>query len=134
MRLTVAPNKTVLGLCTAVLSATAALPSLSAQTNAVAAFPTDLQQKIKYVFILYPENRSFDGLYGNIAGANGLSQATASNYTQTTRTGTALASLPQPTTSGIPGMSAGPDTRFPSALPNQPYDLLSNVPLFFFNV
>ena len=132
MKFTVAPYKAALGLCTVALGATVALPSLLAQTstnpNAVAAFPTDLQQKIKYVFILYPENRSVDGLYGNVPGVNGLSQATPSTYTQTSRTGTPLANLPQPTTSGIPGMSGGPDTRFPSAMPNQPYDLIQNVP------
>lgn len=136
------PHKAILWLCTVIIGATTALPSLRAQNNndavaatmaakdpnALAGFPADLKQKIKYVFILYPENRSFDGLYGNIAGVNGLAQATAAEYTQTTQTGTPLANLPQPTTSGIPGMTAGPDTRFPTMMPNRPYDLLPNVP------
>ncbi len=133
-----------LRLCTAVIGATAALPGLHAQTstgtastaaatsakanNALAEFPADLKTKIKYVFILYPENRSFDGLYGSIPGVNGLAQANYGNYTQTTQTGTPLATLPQPTTSGIPGMSGGPDARFPASLPNQPFDLLPYVP------
>ena len=97
-------------------------------STALAAFPEALKKEIKYVFILYPENRSFDGLYGNIAGANGLAQAKPENYQQTTQTGTVLGALPQPTTSGIPGLTSGPDARFPSSMPNAPYDLLPNVP------
>ena len=97
-------------------------------STALATFPDELKQEIKYVFILFPENRSFDGLYGNIAGVNGLAQAKPENYTQTTQTGAPLATLPQPTTSGIPGLSAGPDARFPAAMPNAPYDLLQSVP------
>ena len=134
--------KTTVGLCTALATAAAALPHLHAQTAdstavkspgataspALAGFPKELKKKIKYIFVLYPENRSFDGLYGSIPGVNGLAQAQPQNYTQTTQTGTPLATLPQPTTSGIPGMSGGPDARFPSSLPNQPYDLLSYVP------
>ncbi len=135
-------RKAIWRLCIPLLGVTAAHPCLHAQTttnasvavvdaknpNALAGFPADLKQKIKYVFVLYPENRSFDGLYGSIPGVNGLSQATAANYTQDTQTGTPLAYLPQPTTSGIPGMSGGPDTRFPSQMPNAPYNLLPNVP------
>ena len=105
---------------------TAAVSATS--SNALVGFPDDLKEKIKYIFVLYPENRSFDGLYGSIPSVNGLAEAKPENYTQTTQTGTALASLPQPTTSGIPGMSSGPDARFPSSLPNQPYDLLPYVP------
>ena len=97
-------------------------------STALATFPDDLKEKIKYVFILYPENRSFDGLYGNIPGVNGLAQAKPENYQQTTQTGTVLDVLPQPTTSGIPGLTSGPDARFPASMPNAPYDLLPNVP------
>ncbi len=125
-------------LLAALAGSVAILPGLHAQTTgddtgatpstALASFPEDLKEKIKYVFILYPENRSFDGLYGSIPGVNGLAQAKPENYTQTTQTGTVLAALPQPTTSGIPGMSAGPDARFAATMPNAPYDLLPNVP------
>lgn len=97
-------------------------------TPPLAEFPADLKTEIKYIFILYPENRSFDGLYGNIAGVNGLAEAKPENYQQTTQTGTVLGALPQPTTSGIPGMTSGPDARFPTAMPNAPFDLLPNVP------
>jgi phospholipase C len=45
-----------------------------------------IQQKIKYVFVLYQENRSFDSYFGTFPGANGLygrpASATA-GFTQT---------------------------------------------------
>src|SRR5208283_891044 len=31
-----------------------------------------VQQKIKYVFVIYQENRSFDSYFGTFPGANGL--------------------------------------------------------------
>ena len=45
-------------------------------------FSSSLKNKIKHVIIIYPENRSFDSLYGSFPGANGLANAT--NYTQYT--------------------------------------------------
>ena len=38
-----------------------------------------VQQKIKYVFVIYQENRSFDSYFGTFPGANGLYSQTASN-------------------------------------------------------
>jgi phospholipase C len=40
---------------------------------------------IKNVVVIYAENRSFDNLYGNFPGANGLQNVTASNSTQVDR-------------------------------------------------
>jgi phospholipase C len=45
-----------------------------------------VQQKIKYVFVIYQENRSFDSYFGTFPGANGLYSQTASTtpgFTQT---------------------------------------------------
>jgi len=45
-----------------------------------------VQQKIKYVFVLYQENRSFDSYFGTFPGANGLYSQSAANtpgFTQT---------------------------------------------------
>ncbi|HZZ02081.1 acid phosphatase [Paraburkholderia sp.] len=50
---------------------------------------------IKTVVVIYAENRSFDNLYGNFPGANGLQNVTAASATQVDRNGTALATLPQ---------------------------------------
>ena len=38
-----------------------------------------IQQKIKYVFVLYQENRSFDSYFGTFPGANGLYSPSLAN-------------------------------------------------------
>jgi phospholipase C len=38
-----------------------------------------IQQKIKYVFVIYQENRSFDSYFGTFPGANGLFSQAAAN-------------------------------------------------------
>ena len=38
--------------------------------------------KIKHVVVIYLENHSFDNLYGEFAGANGLFSATSGQITQ----------------------------------------------------
>jgi phospholipase C len=92
-------------------------------------FPHDLQQKIKYVIVIYPENRSFDSLFSKFPGVNGLKQAKAENYVQTKPDGTVLPSLPQPNTNGIPGITNGPDPRFPVSIANVPFRIDPNVPI-----
>jgi acid phosphatase len=92
-------------------------------------FPQELRQKIKYVIIIYPENRSFDSLFGHIRGVNGLKKAAKKNYVQTQPNGTPFATLPQPNTNGIPGITTGPDPRFPAVVSNQPFEISSNVPI-----
>ncbi len=95
-------------------------------TPAFQAFPPELR-RIKHVIVIYPENRSFDSLYGSFPGANGL--ANAIYYTQYGRnSGTPLANLIQPTTTGMSLITAAADTRFPQLLANQPYDTAPYVP------
>ena len=43
-----------------------------ARPNSDAALVAELQSKVKYVFVLYQENRSFDSYFGTFPGANGL--------------------------------------------------------------
>lgn len=74
--------------------------------------------KIKHVVVIYLENHSFDNLYGQFAGANGLSNATAANTTQVDATGTPYVFLPS-----IPGAPA-----FPTNLPNTYFDIDQYVP------
>jgi phospholipase C len=50
---------------------------------------------IKTVVVIYAENRSFDNLYGNFPGANGLQNVSAASAIQVDRDGTTLATLPQ---------------------------------------
>lgn len=63
---------------------------------------TALRSKVKNVVVIYAENRSFDGLYGNFPGANGISnlydangKLTSAYVPQKDRNGNVLATLPQ---------------------------------------
>ncbi|HZZ94392.1 MAG TPA: acid phosphatase [Usitatibacter sp.] len=58
-----------------------------------------LQNKVQHIVVIYGENRSFDNLYGNFPGANGLANAQAT-MTQADRDGSVLAMLP-PTWGGM---------------------------------
>jgi acid phosphatase len=51
-------------------------------------------KRVEHVVVIYGENRSFDNLYGNFPGANGLAKAAAANTTQVDRDGSPLAMLP----------------------------------------
>src|SRR5258708_9599958 len=67
--------------------------------------------KINHVVVIYLENHSFDNLYGEFAGANGLAGATTAPL-QVNASGAAYATLPQ--VNGSP---------FPTTLPNAPFDI-----------
>lgn len=73
--------------------------------------------KVKHVVVIYLENHSFDNLFGEFPGANGLSNATAANYTQVDATGTPYGVLP-----------AIPSPAFPTTLPNKPFNIDQYVP------
>jgi phospholipase C len=73
---------------------------------------------IKHVVVIYLENHSFDNLYGQFAGANGLSNASSSNIVQLDSAGAAYSSLP-----AIPG-----STAFPTNLPNTYFNIDQYVP------
>lgn len=69
--------------------------------------------KVNHVVVIYLENHSFDNLYGQFTGANGLSNATTSNTTQVDATGTAYTTLP-----AIPGTPS-----FPTNLSNTYFNI-----------
>jgi len=48
-------------------------------TNTSPDTTTQLQQKVNTVVVIYAENRSFDGLFGNFPGAHGLSEVLSSS-------------------------------------------------------
>ncbi|WP_133648215.1 acid phosphatase [Paraburkholderia flava] len=50
---------------------------------------------VQNVVVIYAENRSFDNLYGNFPGANGLQNVAAASTRQLDRDGSVLATLPQ---------------------------------------
>ncbi len=80
-------------------------------------FPSQIN-KVKHVVVIYLENHSFDNLYGELGGANGLSNATTSEIIQSDATGTPYTNLP-----AVPGT-----TLFPTNLPNNYFNIDQYVP------
>lgn len=74
--------------------------------------------KVKHVVVIYMENHSFDNLYGQFEGANGLSNATTESITQLDREGNVYKFLPP-----IPRSSA-----FPTNIPNGYFNIDQYVP------
>jgi phospholipase C len=67
--------------------------------------------RIKHFVVIYLENHSFDNLYGQFPGANGLANA-AGHVTQVDAAGNPFATLPTP-----------PGGAFPANLPNAPFSI-----------
>jgi len=87
--------------------------------------------KIAHVVVIYMENHSFDNLYGQYPGAEGIANAMmkkgAAGDTVTqidSSTGQAFITLPAP----FDNTNKAPDARFPTNLPNQPFDITQFVP------
>ena len=89
----------------------------AAATSANAANGDQGLDKLKHIVVIYLENHSFDNLYGEFSGANGLAGA-GKRATQVDRSGTAYRELPQP-----------PGHAFPGNLPNAPFNIEKYVPL-----
>jgi len=115
------------------LIALAALSACNSSDDTTdAATTAALQSKVKNIVVIYAENRSFDNLFGNFPGANGLStvvdangKVTAAYTAQKDRDGsTVLATLPQ-TWGGV--TAAGSTTVITQAqsagLANQPFSV-----------
>ena len=77
---------------------------------------------IDTVVVIFAENRSFDNLYGNFPGANGLANATAVSMQQLDRDGTVLSELP-PIWGGLTAKGVTPPVTQAETegLPNQPF-------------
>jgi phospholipase C len=80
--------------------------------------PTGTFDKLQQLVIIYLENRSFDHLFGELPGAEGLAQALRAPP-QVDEQGLPYAFLPAPfnTFSGLA------DPRFPDELPNAPFSI-----------
>lgn len=63
---------TLSGVSVAAAGSTGRAPQGRSGPPSTAALVALLRQKIKYVFVLYQENRSFDSLFGTYPGAEGL--------------------------------------------------------------
>lgn len=80
-------------------------------------------EQIQHIIVIYLENHSFDNLYGQFPGANGLAQARQATP-QTNLEGKLYTTLPQV----MDAEHNKPDTRFPKDLPNQPFAINQYVP------
>lgn len=80
--------------------------------------PPHSLDKINHVVVIYLENHSFDNLYGEFPGANGLSNASASKIIQVDSAGHPYATLPP-----VPGTTA-----FPTNLANNYFNIDQYVP------
>ena len=76
-------------------------------------------KKIKHFIVIYQENWSFDSLYGNFPGVNGLKNGSAKSYSQIDKAGNVFTSLP----SSIDTKTKKPYPQIPSKLPNAPFNL-----------
>jgi acid phosphatase len=88
-------------------------------SSAATAQPADVP--IEHIIIIYQENHTFDNLYGEFTGANGLDRSGA-RIQQVNREGNAYQTLPQPLNHG------SPDRRFPADLPNAPFSINKYAP------
>jgi phospholipase C len=102
------------------------LLALGAYSSARAEEATGLNQ-VKHIIVIYQENWSFDGLYGNFPGAEGFSSKDF-HYEQVDKNGKPLKHLPQPILSvDSKTKTITYDTRFPKNLSVKPFDLLKYI-------
>jgi phospholipase C len=95
----------------------ACLPFAACKKNDYRQYQKEIS-KVNHVVVIYLENHSFDNLYGQFAGANGLSRAQADNIIQVDSNGNPYTFLPP-----ISGTSA-----FPTNLPNTFFNIDQYVP------
>ena len=96
----------------AALTLAAGLTSVTACSDSTSTPASADVSKLNHIVVIYLENHSFDNMYGQFTGANGLSSATAATTTQVDADGTVYTTLPQDMT-----------TLIPSTLPNAPFDI-----------
>ncbi len=75
-------------------------------------------KKINHVVVIYMENHSFDNLYGEFKGANGIANVRKGDFLQVDENGKAYQYLPE-----IPR-----NNSFPTNLPNQFFNIDQYVP------
>src|SRR6267378_5655607 len=76
-------------------------PSLRAERSGNEIRDTKIPDRLQHLVVIYLENHSFDNLYGEFPGADGLSNAAATE-TQVDATGTPFATLPEVSGSPFP--------------------------------
>ena len=110
-------------LPTAAPAASASAPTTAAPVGNAMTAPTATSasglNKINHVVVIVQENWSFDSLYGEFPGANGIANA-GETVRQLDKQGQPYKALPQPIDTNK--KPAAPDPRFPPDLPVQPVD------------
>jgi phospholipase C len=102
---------------------TSIAPSLSRVATAERDDDTDGGQglqRLKHVILIYLENHSFDNLYGEFPGADGLANG-GSRSTQVDLAGVPFATLPMPSSPAF--------NVFPTNLANRPFSIETYVPV-----
>jgi phospholipase C len=109
----------------ATLASVMALTVFTTASYAQTASPA-ANNPINHIVVIYLENHSFDELYGEFPGANGLANA-KNAAPQVDKDGNVYKTLPQPrdTTLATPGA----DSRFPGDLPNASFPIEQYVPI-----
>jgi phospholipase C len=104
----------------ATLLTLAALTAGTGCTNAGMTKPS--LADVKTIVVIYAENRSFDNLYGNFPGANGLQNATPARAQQIDRDGSVMPTLP-PIWNGLTqtGVTPAVTQAMTVNLPNAPF-------------
>src|SRR5205085_7144160 len=102
---------------TAARLALGALVVVACSRDAAAHKADDDLEKLQHIVVIYLENHSFDNLYGEFEGANGLANA-GGRARQVDRAGKAYTVLPRP-----------PGKAFPGNLRNAPFSIERYVPL-----
>ncbi|HLH10323.1 MAG TPA: acid phosphatase [Methylovirgula sp.] len=93
-----------------------------ATSSEAAEIPAQDLAKIDTIVVLYAENRSFDALYGEFPGTNGLANVTPQMALQRDRDGSVLKELP-PIWGGLTAKGVTPkiDEAHTKGLPNAPF-------------
>src|SRR5215468_4633325 len=115
-------KRRLFGVLTAILILAGSIVTASIQ-RAPARPPSQLSD-IQNVIIIYQENWSFDSLYGNFPGANGLANAKRT-MRQVDAAGKRYLALPQPMDTRARPIA--PDPRFPANLSVAPFNLAKYV-------
>src|SRR5439155_432971 len=104
----------VAGLAGVILAATALIGQYPASAQ-------DSLDRVNHIIVIYQENWSFDALYGKFPGANGFANAGPVAIQQVDKDNRPYPTLPQPINRRL--TPPAPDSRFPTDLPNEPFNL-----------
>jgi phospholipase C len=104
-------RRLALAFCVAIAAGCATVPTVQ-EPSARAAVA-----KINHVVVIYLENRSYDNLYGEFPGADGIAGLAPERYRQIDSTGVPYSMLPQ-----------AADAHLPATLPNAPFAIEDFIP------